>query len=154
MEDAKMTNQIETDTENEIDDTVRQATDHWKDLSDQILDGDLLRAVEIDGRFQVFTYATEHCDKRGQAGISVRINACTPGGVWQEVYWTGEKAGGLVYGSPMHADDSDECLLSCITLCCHVAQHDDDENPVDPGWDAEGLWDEASMMESYLEGAE
>lgn len=94
----------------------------------------------VFGNFRVLTWATPHCDKRGQTGIRVQIVESD-----MLVYDTGPDAAGLVYGSPMHDDDSDACLASCINLCCYDAQHDEHDNPVTPGWDAETLSDLAAI---------
>lgn len=105
---------------------------------------DAMRNVVLD-RWQVATFATPHFDRRGQTGIRVLI--------WEDgdlVYDTGPAKRGLVYGSPMHSDDSDQALLSAIALCCHDAQHDSDDNPVEPDWDAEGLSGLAAMAEEDL----
>jgi hypothetical protein len=90
------------------------------------VNADILRNVVID-RWQVVTVATEHTDRRGQTGIRVVI---LQDGA--QVYDTGPESAGLVYVSPLHADDSDAALLSAVDLCCHDATHDS-------RWDAEGL---------------
>lgn len=127
----------------------RTLADIWTELPTD-RDPDLLRSVHTESGFNVLLFATDHTDRRGQTGLHVTI--LNPDGT--EAYDTGPDPGGLVYGSPMHADDSDAALISAIHLCCHAAQHDENENPVDPDWDAEALWDDASMAESYLAGDE
>lgn len=127
--------------------TDRTLADIWTELPTD-RDPGLLRSVHTESGFNVLLFATDHTDSRGQTGLHVTI--LNPDGT--EAYDTGTEPAGLVYGSPMHADDSDAALLSAITLCCHAAQHDENENPVDPGWDAEKLAEEVSCMESYLAG--
>jgi hypothetical protein len=99
------------------------------------------------GKFRVTLWATNKTDRRGQTGIAWQVKESG-----KTVAESG--ADDLVYGSPMHADDSLAALLSACNLIAYSATHDENENRIDPGWDAEGLSDLASMLEEDLESGE
>lgn len=101
---------------------------------------ELLREYR-DGKFQVTLWATNKIDKRGQTGIAWRVK--------QNGKKVAESKGpsDYVYGSPMHADDSKATMAAAMTLIAHSALHDANDNPVNPGWDAEELYDLGSMLE-------
>jgi hypothetical protein len=105
-----------------------------------------LRSEKL-GKFRVTLWATNKTDRRGQTGIAWQVKES--GKTVAE-----SSAGDLVYGSPMHADDSMATFLSACNLIAYTANHDEDENKIDPGWDTEGLSDLASMLEEDLESGE
>lgn len=103
-----------------------------------VADLDTLRFVRLD-KFTVRTFALNATDSRGQTAIGYRVTES--GRIVAECYDPRD----AVYGSPLHADDSDACVASAIALICHAATHDDNDRPVDPAWDASELSDLAAM---------
>lgn len=107
---------------------------------------DKLRTVRL-GRFTVTTYDLGTTDHRGQTAIGYSITdghgvvaQCGTG-------LDGRRYGGApVYGSPMHADDSDATTHAVITLVCHGETHDADDRPLECPWAdelaelADGRW--------------
>ena len=127
---------------------MRRLDDLWTELP---CDHGEMRQVRTEGGFQVVLWDCHVQDRHGKHGIAVEIwdTNAVPDRV---VYMTGPNPDALVYCPVRQAIDSDAALLSAIQLCCHHASHDEDDNPRDPGWDADGLAEEASFMESYLAG--
>lgn len=96
-----------------------------------------IKSVRL-GRWTVTLYATERTDARGCTGLG----------------WTVREDGksvarddgsDLVFGSPLHADDSDETMAAACSLISHCATHDSDDARVECAWDADGMGEAAAM---------
>ena len=101
-----------------------------------------VRSVRLAGwqnRWTVTLYDLGTCDNRGTTALGYRVRE--NGRIVAEDM----TPAGAVYGSPMHADDSDATMAAACSLIAHAAQHDPDDNPIEPGWDAEGLSEAASL---------
>lgn len=109
-------------------------------VADRAARGDLeiVRSVRL-GRFTVRLYDLGVYDRRGCTALGYRV-ICRGETVCADL-----TPAGAVYGSPMHADDSDATMAASISLICHCAMHDSDDRRVDCSWDAEELSDLASM---------
>ena len=98
---------------------------------------DRLRTVRL-GRFTLSLFATERTDSRGCTGIAWTVR--------QDGRPVASSTGGdLVFGSPLHADDSDATVAAAVSLIAHCATHDENDNRIPCVWDADAFSDEGAM---------